>query len=205
MSRRSGMLPDVQLLPACSRASGADACGVGRAACDLEELAVCCGASAAEPSRRVALRFWRIGRRETRIPRHVMQSQPVGPITACGCAELVSAVLACRFVIKDAVLITEIGIEIKLAPIGEPCVFLILTLLRAAYSHSASLGRRYFLPVFPDSHSAKASESFHETHTIGYRSSCAKPTFLQLTLPFFLPVQSKSSRRSGRAGRPERA
>src|SRR5262249_4493126 len=40
---------------------------------------------------------------------------------------------------------------------------------RAAYSHSASLGRRYVLPVFRDNQARYAFESFQETLITGLR------------------------------------
>src|SRR5262249_34701771 len=50
---------------------------------------------------------------------------------------------------------------------------------RHAYSHSASVGSRYFLPSLRLSHSQNLTASFQLTLATGCSSFCSKPEFFQ--------------------------
>ena len=55
---------------------------------------------------------------------------------------------------------------------------------RHAYSHSASVGSRYFFPSFLLNHSQNATASFQLTFTTGCLSVCSKPAFRQVYSAF---------------------
>src|SRR5579862_8215063 len=60
---------------------------------------------------------------------------------------------------------------------------------RAAYSHSASVGRRNVRPSFAEYQRTYASTSWRFTHTTGSRSVCAKPGLRQLAIEIFFHLK----------------
>src|SRR3569832_759804 len=52
---------------------------------------------------------------------------------------------------------------------------------RAAYSHSDSVGSRYFWPVFFDNQAANSRASRHDTQATGCSDVCVNPTLFQLS------------------------
>src|SRR5262249_4997190 len=66
------------------------------------------------------------------------------------------------------------------SPILSPKVNLVWEPARQAYSHSASVGKRYFLPSLLLNQSQKATASFQETLTTGCSSDCDQPESFQV-------------------------